>query len=426
MLNKNNLRLLKKGVWLYFFLLIFEGALRKWVLPGLSDPLLLVRDPLAIWLLFTALRENIWRPNFYVVILWGVTILAFGLTLIVGHGNLEVALYGLRITAFHFPLIFIIGCVFDRKDVLYLGKILLWLNMGMTILVALQFYSPQSAWINRGIGGDMEGSGFGGAAGFLRVPGTFAFTTGLSYFYGFAGAYILYFWLVNHKEIVSRTLLIASSFALVAAIPLSISRTVLFEVSLSLFFMLVILKKNPKKIKSLVGVTLIGISLLFILNNFPFFQTASLAFTERFTTANEIEGGMVEGVFIDRFLGGMYQAIGDDNYPLLGMGLGMGSSVGAQVLVGDSNVYLIAEEEWARLIGEFGLLFGLVVILTRVALVVELLKRAWRAIFDSNFLPWMLMSFGAAVILQGQWSQTNSLGFGMLIGGLVIASLKQE
>jgi hypothetical protein len=29
----------------YFWLLIFEGALRKWVVPGLSDPLLLARDP---------------------------------------------------------------------------------------------------------------------------------------------------------------------------------------------------------------------------------------------------------------------------------------------------------------------------------------------------------------------------------------------
>ncbi len=36
--------ILKKGIWLYFFLLLFEGALRKWVLPSLSAPLLIVRD----------------------------------------------------------------------------------------------------------------------------------------------------------------------------------------------------------------------------------------------------------------------------------------------------------------------------------------------------------------------------------------------
>ena len=30
---------LKAAVWLYFILLIFEGALRKWVFPALSTPI---------------------------------------------------------------------------------------------------------------------------------------------------------------------------------------------------------------------------------------------------------------------------------------------------------------------------------------------------------------------------------------------------
>ena len=35
---------LKRLIWVYFILLVFEGALRKWFLPGLSTPLLIVRD----------------------------------------------------------------------------------------------------------------------------------------------------------------------------------------------------------------------------------------------------------------------------------------------------------------------------------------------------------------------------------------------
>ena len=31
-------------VWAYFWLLLFEGALRKWLVPGLSSALLIVRD----------------------------------------------------------------------------------------------------------------------------------------------------------------------------------------------------------------------------------------------------------------------------------------------------------------------------------------------------------------------------------------------
>ena len=36
---------IKKLIWAYFLLLLFEGALRKWFLPGLSQGLLIIRDP---------------------------------------------------------------------------------------------------------------------------------------------------------------------------------------------------------------------------------------------------------------------------------------------------------------------------------------------------------------------------------------------
>ena len=50
---------IKKLIWTYFLLLLFEGALRKWFLPGLSQGLLIVRDPIAIWIYFLAFQQNI-------------------------------------------------------------------------------------------------------------------------------------------------------------------------------------------------------------------------------------------------------------------------------------------------------------------------------------------------------------------------------
>lgn len=424
-MNEHLIRYLKIGVWLYFYLLIFEGALRKWVLPGLAEPLLLIRDPLAILIIFLALRYHIWKPNLYVVLMWGITVLAFSLTFLVGHGNLLVAIYGLRITAFHFPLIFIFGCVLNKEDVIKIGKHMLWLTIGMSVLVALQFYSPQTAWVNRGIGGEDEGSGFWGTAEFFRVPGTFAFTTGLSLFYGMAAAFIFYFWVSGHNEIISKKIIWLASLALIAAIPLSISRTVLFEVCLSFAFLILTVGRNPRIIKPITNVVIAAGIFFLILSNFSFFQTATMAFTERFTTANKIEGGVVEGVLLNRLVGGMFGALVDSDVTFGGVGMGMGSSFGAKVLTGNGGVYLVSEAEWGRLIGEFGLILGGVFILIRVILVLELLKKAWSAVKKENLLPWMLMSFGMMAILQGQWYQTNTLGFGILIGGLVIASLKQ-
>ena len=39
---------IRKLVWIYFILLMIEGALRKWLLKGLSEPLLIIRDPIVI------------------------------------------------------------------------------------------------------------------------------------------------------------------------------------------------------------------------------------------------------------------------------------------------------------------------------------------------------------------------------------------
>jgi len=415
---------LKKGIWLYFFLLIFEGALRKWFLPGISEALLIVRDPLAIWLIYRSYTTNLWKPNNYVVLVWGITILAFVLALILGHGNLTVAVFGLRITLLHFPLIFIIGNILDKSDVIKIGQTLLWISIGMTVLVAIQFYSPQSAWVNRGVGGDLAGSGFSGAADFYRVPGTFSFTNGLSLFYGFVAAYVLYFW-ARKEEKVSKILLLCSTMSLLAAIPLSISRTILFEIFLSFIFLVFLSFRKPDMLKPILGLLLIGLGLLVLLNNFDFFQTATMAFLERFTTASKIEGG-IEGTLVDRFLGGMFTAISDENYEFWGKGLGMGTNVGARLMTGGTGVYLIAEGEWGRLIGEMGLILGFGLIAVRTAWVVVYLGKAWAAVGRSNFLPWMLASFGMVNILQGQWAQPTSLGFSVLLGGLIIAAFREN
>ena len=416
---------LKGGVYLYFFLLIFEGALRKWVLPSLSEPLLIIRDPLAVWMIFMALKYNLFKPNSYVLIMWAVTVLAFSMALIIGHENITVALFGFRITAIHFPLIFIIGSVFNKDDVLQLGKIVLWLNVGMTLLVAVQFYSPQSAFVNRGIGGDLEGSGFGGTAEFFRVPGTFSFTNGLAFFYGLTAAYIFYFWIVKILNKSFKMLLILSTIALMAAIPLSISRTVLFQILVTFIFMLIISGSNIRMLPK-IGIAVLAIGLMFtVMKDISFFKTASNAFTERFKSANEAEGGM-EGVFVDRFLGGMYGSLTDESFPFWGMGIGMGTNAGAKILTGNNEVFLIAEGEWGRVIGEMGVLLGFVVISVRIGLILHFFRKAWGAVNQGNVLPWLLLSFGMFIILQGQWAQPSTLGFGVLIGGLIIASYKEN
>src|SRR5882724_11397562 len=44
--EKKRLIALRRMIWLYFVLLIGEGALRKWIVSSLGAPLLVIRDPL--------------------------------------------------------------------------------------------------------------------------------------------------------------------------------------------------------------------------------------------------------------------------------------------------------------------------------------------------------------------------------------------
>lgn len=415
--------LLKQGVWLYFLLLIFEGALRKWFLPFLSTPLLIVRDPIALILIYLSIKKGILKANWYISTVVFIGIASTFTALFLGHGNLAVALFGARIFLIHFPFLFVIGCVFDKQDVIKLGKFLLWLSIPMAFLVTLQFYSPQSAWVNRGVGGDTGGAGFSGALGYFRPPGTFSFTNGNTFLFSLIACFIFYFWLVSSQT--NKLLLIVATLALLIVIPLSISRTLFFSVVITLAFTIFAVFQNPKKLGFLLLALFGGLILFISLSQTTMFQTGMEAFTARFTSANEAEGGL-QGVLLDRYLGGMVGAlIKSSQLPFWGLGLGMGTNVGSMLLTGD-KVFLISEGEWGRLIGEIGPLMGLLVIFIRLSLTLKLVTTSYKSLLVNNVLPWLLLSFGLLTIPQGQWAQPTSLGFCTVIGGLIIASLKDK
>jgi len=228
----------------------------------------------------------------------------------------------------------------------------------MTVLIAVQFYSPQAAWVNRGVGGE-EGAGFSGALGYYRPPGTFSFTSGVSQFYALQVAFLLYFWL-NPKG-VRRTLLLAATLALVIALPLSISRSLLFQSAIAVAFAALAAMMRPSLVARGTLVGLVAVLAVLLVSSFGFFQTAVEVIQARFTMANEAEGGL-EGVLGDRFLGGLLAAFtGADQWPFWGLGIGMGTNAGAALLSGEAT-FLIAEGEWQRWVGELGILLGFLVI----------------------------------------------------------------
>lgn len=415
---------IKKGIWVYFILLIIEGGLRRWVVPGLASPLLLLRDVVGIYLLILAYNNNFYPSNIQVKIFFVLGIISIYTALFFGHGNLFVALYGARMIMIQLPLLYLIGKVFNQHDVIAVGKVILWLAVPMAILITLQFYSPQSAWVNKGVGNSVEGAGFSGANGYFRPPGTFSFISGVSSFFSLVGCFVFYFWIKPH--LVNKNLLIAASAALLVAIPTSISRTLFFQVALTLLFFIYAKSSQPDFLKNMLqiffGFILVGI----LFSNLKGFEDQIGAFTERFNSANENENG-IQSTLLDHALGGLIDAFSNvnDQFIIFGQGIGMGTNVGAQVLAG-KLIFLISEGEWGRIIGESGFIIGLVIILLRSQMSFKLLFECLNRFKNGNVLPFMLLSYGFIVLLQGQWSQPTNLGFYVLIGGLIMASLKKR
>lgn len=411
---------IKRGIYLYFLLVVFEGALRKWIMPGLATPLLVVRDPIAMWLVYKAWKDDLLPANIYLFLAIISTVLSFCASLVYGHGNVFVAIYGARIMLIHFPLLFIIGSIFSREDVIKMGTLILWLSIPITIIISMQFFSPQTAWVNVGVGGE-GGSGFSsGALGYFRPSGVWSFIVGVVHYYALVACFVIYFWF-NLKEI-NKPLLIVSTVCLLATIPFSISRSLLFGTIVTILFVVMAAMRNPKHVGKIIILTIAFGGVIAVLSNYEFFQKSTEVFTARFEHASDVEGG-TEGVLMDRFLGGLIHELNShSNVSFFGYGLGMGTNVGSMLLSGEV-AYLISEGEWGRVIGEQGPLFGLMTVFVRLFLCLHIAIACYKKLVANDLLPWILLSACLVIVPQGQFSRPTSLGFAIIIGGLTIAAL---
>lgn len=422
--------LYRKAIWIYIFLLIFEGALRKWFLPSLATPLLLVRDPIAIWLTIAGLQKG-WIKSTYAKAMMVLASISFLFTLAIGHHNLLVALFGWRIYFFHFPMIFVMGKILTRTDLLKIGQFILWVSIPMTVLIFMQFHSPQTAWVNMGVGGEGTTAGFTGSMGYMRPPGTFSFTSGYIMYQAVVGCYLFYYLLMNTtlpKEFqFPKIILLILAGCYILSIPTSISRTHFFQTAVFLIFLFIAaMRKNKLKAKFL-KFAIIAATSGIILYLSGLGGTSIEAFTARFEGANKVEGG-VEGVIGDRYVGGLLGSLINFQIPIFGFGIGLGTNVGAKIMGG--NMYSFGfngENEWSRIIGECGMLFGLIIIGIRLFFSLNIWKKTYDLLCKKyDLLPWMLSAGMLLTVPQGQWAIPTNLGFCILFGGLTLAAINSN
>ncbi len=423
---------LRQLLWLYFWLLIFEGALRKWIVPGLSNPLLLVRDPvalLALWWGLPLLRQRRWRP--WLLPLLAIGLLAFLLAITAGHGDIFVAAFGARILLLQLPLLFLYGALFDRRDVIRFAWALAWLSIPMTLLIVAQSNLPSSHILNVAPGG--EGTAvFAGALDRFRPPGTFSFINGLASFYVLAASGLFILLYGTRLRPWGRLLCLLVAVALVVALPVSISRSLLAGYLQVLAAVIAALALSRSRLVPLLSGLLALVLAVGIATTIPAFQATSEAFMARWDMAAAAESGDDEriggavGVFQKRVLSGFTTPLSQlETVPLLGYGIGIGTNVGAQRLTGELT-FLVGEGGWQASLAELGVLLGLAFLAWRLALGLWLLRLAVLAALRGNCLPLILAGSSLLIVISGSLSQPTSLGFIVVSAGLTLAACKRS
>jgi hypothetical protein len=409
-------------LWAYFWLLIFEGALRKWVFPGLSTPLLVIRDPIAISAVLLGLPYLTKRPwaGWFGWFL-GIGGVAVFLALVAGHRDIVIALYGARILWCHLPLIFLFACVFTRDDVYSFVKATAFIAILMAVVIGMQYSLPQSHFINVAPGGE-EGLGIRGALGKFRPPGTFSFANGLSEFYGLAAACVSGLLVSGFRPLPKWLWL--SVPCLMFALPVSISRTLFFKYVIVGIATAVAIGLSGRNLKRLGFGVLAVLAAVLVAGFLPIVSEARKAFAVRWEEAAKVEAGDrgVAGVLDKRIAGYTIDAVAIAwDTPILGRGIGLATNVGAMRTKG-KRAFLFAEGAWPSTIGELGPILGLTLLAVRLALAAFLVLLAVRQSKVGNLLPLVMGGFALFPIVMGDTAQPTALGFLVVGAGLMLAA----
>jgi hypothetical protein len=420
---------IRRLIWLYLVLLVFEGSLRKWIVPQFSNPLLIIRDPIVILIYVLALRARVFSWNRFVISLAIIGILSVALSIFVLYDYfrlttiLEVTLYGFRSNFLHLPLIFVMANVLDEEDVKKIGWWTLLIMIPMSLIMAAQFQASPESFINRAAGLG-EGQQIQAGGGKIRPAGTFSFISGPIFYVTVATAFLLYGGLSRFTY--KKWLLLASGVAIVIAIAVSGSRSCVASVLVVFVALLIVLLVRPDAVNQFGRNLLIAVVAAVIISHVPIFKEGVGILSDRFTSSAEAAETSIIGGMVGRTLEGFTEVFRHiDKLPLSGYGLGIGTAGGARFLVGRS-AFLLTENEWGRIVLESGPILGLAFLMWRLILTLRVLYLALRQLISGRILPILLCTSGFFALLNGTFGQPTSLGFAVVLSGLCLASMQKS
>ena len=423
-----------------YWLLIFEGVLRKWLFPQWARPLFFVRDPLVMCTYALVLIRGT-RVSRSHLLQAGLAFSFIGLALIGLHASFSrtfeagLSIYGWRNYFLILPLAFVIARYFEMKDLELLAARTLQLCIPMAALAVLQVNAPATAPINAGWGVGRELFFVNtSTSGVVRPPGMFTSDLGMSAFVTSALCMALAMWILPARIRPLRTVwLWAATAAIVVCLAISGSRGALVWAAIVVLGATAGLSLVAPAINvKLVTIVAVLISVAALLAPILFPRTTQ-AFLLRWTTAGASEtaaygsGGILARARHEIFLFHVLIPITPPG------GYGLGSAGNAAWQMGNPNELVpfatrdqisAAETDWGRHILELGPIFGCCFIAFRIVFVISLFNRAFAASRRSGrAFPLLLCLYVGPMLLQGQITGNGTLnGYGWVFAGFCMAA----
>jgi hypothetical protein len=415
--------LLKKLFWAYFLLLIFEGALRKWIVPGLSAPLLLIRDPIGLLILIEAFRTYKWPSKWSGIagFLAVAMLLLCVMQVILMSNPWFTALYGIRSYLLPFPVAFVMGENLTSEDLRKFGRWTLWILLPMTAIEIAQYMSSPNSFLNKAA--YEGGSQLSYVEAHARASGTFSFVAGPTNYVPLAAAFILY-GLLNER-LAKKWLLWAATAATILSIPMIGARTVVFELIGVMACVGIAALLGVSQLFKVFKITGPIVAIFLLVTLLPIFSRATASFKERFTEANQIEGGSARSAVESRAFAPLEYQLETTDYTAnpVGVGMGKGAAAISKLMTGEVT-FITGEGEMGRVMTELGPVPGITFMLFRLILAIYLFVQSLIQARKHEPLALLLTPLTATSVIFSVCEQPTEQGF-MVIGiAFTMAALK--
>lgn len=433
-------------VFVIYWVLILEGALRKWVLPDYEQYLFFIKVPLVLILYWMALRHRSWprtiAPMAACYLLVALVTMLIPIQFIVGEYGaryLVLVAYGWINYFLYIPLTFLIAEQFEWKDLKRLFRHTVLLAAFAVPIVILQFFSPPDSVINIGFGlaNAQQFEGLSAALGYIRPMGFFTSTLGQQQFVAAAAAIVVAGLLQRSRNrLLGSPLLWVGVAAVVAMIAFSQSRGLFLLIGLILVVAIAagfLTGKRRVVISSVVlpiALVVAGTVLWPLLS-----PTSFEVFSVRWTVAWQSEADVFQYGILGRALWGFYSFLFYlSDTPLSGYLLGLGGNASPQlqwVQMPQAAYEWSGYGAWAeggldRNIIELGPLLGVVFIAFRWWLTIWVGVRAIRATRHSRDpLPLVLFGYVGLILFYGQITGHGTVnGYAWIFLGLCLAAAR--